>query len=146
MPSLGVLFGRKRLCEVDVIGEKVLSQRVRDRFATGFVEQLGISVVGKFVGSWSGHCSRIKVVIGQFEPTLSLVKEQCSKANHGFVEAAHIQLLNGRSGRMKREAAERTNFWHQVQEECPELGEKARLFVDVSPFLAVPRIRDVVYE
>ncbi len=41
---------------------------------------------------------------------------------------------------MKREAAERADFWHQAQEKRLEAGDDARLFVDMAPLLAVPRI------
>src|SRR4029077_8426133 len=99
-----------------------------------------ISFVGEPISGCSGDSSGIKVVVRQLEPVFPLRQEQRSIVVQGFVEAVHIQLFNGRCGRMKREAAEWANFWHHAQKECLEASEEARLFIDAAPLLAVPRI------
>src|ERR1700747_3363965 len=133
MPSLRVLLGGKRLFEIGVIGEKVSAQRFRDRLAARFVDQLGGSFISESISGCPGDYSGVEIVVGQLEPLFLLRKEQRPIAVQGFVEAAHIQLFNGRCGWMKREAAERANFWHHAQEKCLEAGEEARLFIDVAP-------------
>src|ERR1700752_2451708 len=140
MPSLGVPLGCKRPFKIGVIGEKVSAQSVRDRFAARFVEQLGVSFVSESISCCSGDGSRVKVVVGQLETVFPLCKEQRSIVVQGFVEAAHIQLFNSRCRWMKRKATERADFWHHAQEKCLEAGGEARLFIDMAPLLAVPRI------
>jgi len=144
MPSLRVLLVGKRLFEIGVIGEKISAQSLRDRFVARFVKQLGVSFISKSISGCSGDCSGVKIVVAQLEPPFLLREEQCSKVNQGFVEAAHIQLFNSRWGWMKREAAERANFWHESQEKCLEACAEAWFFIDVAPILTVLRIRDVV--
>src|SRR5262249_37326865 len=139
-PRLRVTLGCKRFSEIRVIAEKVPAQSVRDNFAACFVEQLGISFVSESISGCSSHRSDVKVVVGQLEPAFPFGKEQRSIVIQGFVEAAHIQLFYSRCGRMKREAAERADFWHHAQKNCLEAGEEARLFIDVAPLLTVRRI------
>src|SRR6266446_7265190 len=137
MPSLRVLLVGKRLFEVGVIGEKISAQSFRDRFAARFVEQLGVGFISEPISGCSGDCSGVKIVVGQFEPPFLLRKQQRSIVDQGFVEAAHIQLFNSRWGWMKREAAERANFWHHAQEKCLEACDEAWFFIDVAPILTV---------
>lgn len=140
MPSLRVPLGCKGLLEIGVIGEKISAQSVGDRFAARFVEQLGISLVSESISGCSGSCPGIEVVVWQLEPVFLLRKQQSAILVQGFVDAFHVQLFNRRWGWMKREAAERANFWHKAQEKRLEAGTEAGLFIDVAPLFAVPRI------
>ena len=73
MPSFRAPLGCKRLFEIHVIKEKVLSQSFGDRFAARFVEQLGIGFVGESISACSGDCSGVKVVVRQLEPLFLLL-------------------------------------------------------------------------
>src|SRR5437868_15511606 len=56
MPGFRMPLGCKSLLEISVIGEKVSAQSVRDRLATRFVEQLGVSFVGESISGCTGDC------------------------------------------------------------------------------------------